>query len=424
MKRVLSFLIVFAMLFVLAACGSGAGNANGDTDQGSEKPAETGQEPQEEGGEEEAAEGEYSYVVGHFGGITGHVATAGTAGYEAIKLAIKHWNDKGGVLGGKIGFEFYDDGATPEGAVKAVSYLIDEKKVDGIITSQLSGNIQAAGDVIEANEIPAVGTGMNPAWLQQGWTYLFRSVPNSSGGAQPLVDAMKTVGVTKLGALIFQDDGNISAWNQVKDVLDQTPEIEVTTVEQAVVGESDWTGSFSSILSTEPNGVVIFAQGEQASLMIKQIRELGYKGYIFGPETFSLPDIRNVAGDGANGCIFFAPHCIPDSPDEANSDAEREFLELYIEEYGQMPASDVAYRAWDATNILLTAVEKAGSKEGPAVRDTIKNMKISLLAGEADFSAYDNGECLSGQQIYITHNGKNILFSRFLEENSVDTYKP
>ena len=72
--------------------------------------------------------------------------------------------------------ELYDDGSTTEGAVKGVSYLLDQVGVDGLIGSQLSGNIQATGDLVEAYEIPEVATGMNPAWLQQGWTYLFRLI--------------------------------------------------------------------------------------------------------------------------------------------------------------------------------------------------------------------------------------------------------
>lgn len=423
MKKVLSLLLVLVMVGSLAACSTKETNTNEKTDSNETTETNDDSEDQKED-DPKATDSDYAYVVGHYGGITGGVATAGTAGYEAIQLAIKVWNEKGGVLGGKIGFEFYDDGSTTEGAVKGVSYLIDEKHVDGLIASQLSGNIQATGDIVDANQIPEVGTGMNPAWLQQGWTYLFRSLPNNGGGAQPLVDAMVKLNVTKLGALVYQDDGNISAWNNVKAVLDNTSTIELTTQEQAVVGESDWTGTLSSIIATNPNGVLIFAQGEQGCLMIKQLRDLGYNGYIFGPETFSLPDIRKVAGNGANGVVFFAPHCIPDSPEEANSDAEKEFLESYVKEYGRMPASDVAYRAWDATNILLTAVQQAGTKDGATVRDTIKNMKIDILAGSADFTAYDNGECLSGQQIYITHEGKNISFSKFLESNAVDTYQP
>ena len=56
-----------------------------------------------------AAEG--SYVIGHYGGFTGAVATAGSNGRDGILLAIKLWNEKGGVLGGEIGIELYDDKA-------------------------------------------------------------------------------------------------------------------------------------------------------------------------------------------------------------------------------------------------------------------------------------------------------------------------
>ena len=68
---------------------------------------------------------------------------------------------------GQIKLEFYDDGATTEGAVKGVSYLIDNCHVDGIIGSQLSGNIESTGDLVEASEVPEVATGMNPAWLEK-----------------------------------------------------------------------------------------------------------------------------------------------------------------------------------------------------------------------------------------------------------------
>lgn len=157
--------------------------------------------------------------------------------------------------------------------------------------------------------------------------------------------------------------------------------------------------------------------------MVKQARALGYSGYIYGCETMSMPDIRKVAGDGANGIVFFTPHCIPDNIDEANSEMERDFLTAYEAEYGELPAHDVAYRAYDAVNILLAGVEKAGTADGPTVRDTIADMQIDLLAGAANFSAFDNGECLSGQQIYIIHDGRNVLFSNFIAENPADTYQ-
>ena len=412
MKK-LSYLFLALILTVsLTACGNSAGTAGSPSASAPGSSAPSGNA------------GEYAYVVGHYGGITGNVATAGSNGYDAIKLAIKLWNEKGGVLGGKIGLEFYDDGATTEGAVKGVSYLIDEKGVDGIIGSQLSGNIQATGDLVEASEIPEVATGMNPAWLQKGWTYLFRALPNSSGGAAPLVDAMEKLESDKIASLVYQDDGNISAYKQVKTEIESRQGVKIIEEQQAMQGETDWTGALSSIVKAQPNGVIIFAQAEQGSLMVKQIRSLGYKGYIYGCETFSSADMRNVAGSAADGIVFFAPHCVADSPEEANSDMERAFLQAYKDEYGVMPISDVAYRAFDATNILLTAVEKAGTADGPTVKDTIAGMQMDILAGKADFSKFDNGECLSGQQIFVIHNGKNMSWNKYIESgNGADTYK-
>lgn len=407
MKKVLYLFMTLVMVVSLVACGNSA------------NPNPTATAPAKTAGTDE-----YSYVIGHYGGITGNVATAGSNGYDAIKLAVKLWNEKGGVLGGKIGLEFYDDAATAEGAVKGVSYLIDDKGVDGLVGSQLSGNIQATGDLVEASEIPEVATGMNPAWLQKGWKYLFRALPNSAGGAKPLVDAMEQLKSNKIASLVYQDDGNISAYKQVVTEIESRTGVKIIEEQQAMQGETDWTGALSSIVKANANGVIIFAQAEQGSLMVKQLRSLGYKGYIYGCETFSSSDMRKVAGDAANGMVFFAPHVVQDTPDEANSEKERVFLQAYFDEYGVMPISDVAYRAFDATNILLTAVKTAGTADGPKVRDTIANMKIEILAGNADFSAFDNGESLSGQQIFVTHKGKNLSWDKYIADgNGADTYK-
>ncbi|MBQ7487968.1 MAG: ABC transporter substrate-binding protein, partial [Clostridia bacterium] len=216
-----------------------------------------------------------AYTIGHYGGFTGAVATAGSNGRDAILLAVKQWNEKGGVLGEEINVELYDDGSTTEGAVKGVSYLLDQVEVDGLIGSQLSGNIQATGDIVDQYEIPEVATGMNPAWLQQGWTYLFRSLPSSAGGAAPLVDAMEELKSDKVASLVYQDDGNTSAYAQVKAEIESRGTVEIIDEQQAMVGETDWTGPLSAIVADNPNGVILFAQAEQGSVMVRQLRSLG-----------------------------------------------------------------------------------------------------------------------------------------------------
>lgn len=361
-------------------------------------------------------------IIGHYNPLTGNNATSGQAGRDGAQLAVKLWNEKGGVNGAQIEYIVYDDQSTTEGAVKACTRLIEEDGVHGLIGSQLSGNIQATGQMVEDAGIPEVGTGISTVWPQPEWTYLFRALSNNDGGAEPLVQTMEEIGVTSVATIVYQDEGCKSSWAKIEPIL-ETYGIDITTIESFQPNDTDWTGQIGSMLDSGADALMVLAQGEQQGNLLKQIRNMGYFGYVFGLETSTLPDIRKVAGDAADGQVFYAPYCIPDAVDEATSDAEREFLKAYVDEYGQMPVSDVAYRCFDAMNILLTGFQRANSVHGETVRDAIYSITdLQTLGGIADFSETHDGECMKGFQIYITHEGKNILFSTFKETNPVDLY--
>lgn len=361
-------------------------------------------------------------IIGHYNPLTGANATSGQAGRDGAQLAVKLWNEKGGVNGAKIEYIVYDDQSTTEGAVKACTRLIEEDGVHGLIGSQLSGNIQATGQMVEDAGIPEVGTGISTVWPQPEWTYLFRALANNDGGTQPLVDTMTEIGITSIAAIIYQDEGSRGSWSKMIPVL-ETANIAVTDEETFQPGDTDWTGQIGAMLNTNPDALAVIAQGEQQGNLLKQIRAMGFSGYVFGVETSTLPDIRKVAGDAADGQVFYAPYCIPDSIEDATSEDEKAFLEAYVAEYGQMPASDVAYRCFDAMNILLTGFERANSVDGETVRDAIYGITdLKTLGGTANFAETHDGECMKGFQIYITHNGKNILWNTFKEANDVDLY--
>lgn len=411
MKKFLALVLALSMILALAACGSTATTTAATTKAGGTTAATT-------------ASGA-KIKIGHYGPLTGSNATTGNAGLNAFKLAIKLKNASGGLNGQQIEGVYYDDAGTTEGAVKAVTRLIDTDKVQLLLGSQLSGNLQATGAQVEAAKIPEVGTGVSPVWLKNGWKFLFRALGDNTGGPVPLVDAMVKLGTTQLAVLTYQDEGSISISTQVVAEAKKRGTITVVSEQVSQPNDTDWTGQLSAIVSKKPNGVCLFVQGEQASQMIKQLRNLGYKGYVYGPETMSLPKIREVGGATANGIVFFAPHVVPDKAEDANSDLEKAFLEAYVKEYGSLPVSDVAYRVYDGMQILFKGVEDAKSVEGQKVRDAIAKISgLKLMAGTADFTKFTDGNCMSGYQIYITHGGKNVLLSKFLASNPVDTYKP
>ena len=122
--------------------------------------------------------------IGYFGPLTGGTAQAGQAALNGVQIAVNELNEAGGVLGKQLEIVSYDDKSSPEEAVKAATKLVQVDKVNAIFGSLHSANVQAAAPVIEEAKTICVAGGTSPTWLEQGYTYLFRSISNSSVSAK------------------------------------------------------------------------------------------------------------------------------------------------------------------------------------------------------------------------------------------------
>ena len=72
----------------------------------------------------------------------------------------------------------YDDASSPETAVKVVTRLVEEDKVDIILGGNLSPNILASSPVTEAAHVLHIGAGTGASWTNIGAQYLFRGTAN------------------------------------------------------------------------------------------------------------------------------------------------------------------------------------------------------------------------------------------------------
>ena len=95
---ILSFLMIAS--FLLPACGGGGGG---------------------------------TIKVGLLSPMSGAVPTFGIGTKEGTELAVKEWNDKGGVLGKKIELIVADSQCEADPAVNAANKLIDQDKVKFIV---------------------------------------------------------------------------------------------------------------------------------------------------------------------------------------------------------------------------------------------------------------------------------------------------
>lgn len=115
----------------------------------------------------------------------------------------------------------------------------------------------------------------------------------------------------------------------------------------AITCGSRGVANIAKIINSNPQVVFISTFGPTQPLIAKQLRQFGYNGLCFTKDLYQV-DALNVAGAASNGIAFVYPYLTYSSVDECDDAFIKDFLTAYEAEYGTLPVSDCAYRAYDS----------------------------------------------------------------------------
>ena len=409
MKRLFAILLVVAMLLALAGCAGG----EKPSDNPSDKPSDSSDTSNPSSNADPLR-------IGIWTSLTGASAIEGELIENGARLAAAQWNAKGGIKGRQIDFVVYDDQSTTEGAVTATTRLIENDKVDAIIGSNLSNAIVATASLIEEAGIPFVGSGTGTAWTKCGYNYIFRgTVVNSFMNEGFVRVAAEEMGVKNAAFIWVETENGQTASAAIKGYCEQYG-VNISYEGTYQSSDTDFTAQVTNTIKANPDGVMLFGLANELSLIVKQLRQAGYNGYIYMAEAGASVDLIDVAGSAADGIVFTAAYVVPSEPAKATSELMKEMLEAYVEMYGEMPATDVAFRVYDGANLLFTAFENATDmNDKDSVRDAFYNIKgYEGIAGTFDYSAKD-GDGLSGCNVYMIIGGEYYAFDKATLEKEV-----
>jgi hypothetical protein len=149
----------------------------------------------------------------------------------------------------------------------------------------------------------------------------------------------------------------------------------VTVVESYKPDDADMSIQINRIKSSGAGAIIKMGQGGSTVTAAKNIKQLGLDDILL---MASLDDgaVFKQAGEAlGERFIYVAPGVqIPEAvPAGPAKDAMDQFLKLWREKHGDRDAN-AATRAWDSMMLIFTAVEKAKSFEGPAVRDALETI--------------------------------------------------
>jgi len=396
MKKILAVALVLCMAVSLAACG-------GTTSQSAQSTQNTQQA--------DAVAAADTFIIGCPQPLTGTNAQPGECALNAVKLAAKQFNENGGINGKQVKVLSYDDQGLPEEAVKLATRMVQADGVQAIIGSCISSCVLSSGKIYNDAKIPTFGTGTSPTWMAEGWEYVFRACQNNDFALPLVVNKLKDLGITKAAIFAGQDDAAVAGVKTFTELCKDAG-IEITTSESYAEGNTDFSGQVAKIINSNPQVVFISTFGPTQPLIAKQLRQFGYNGLCFTKDLYQV-DALNVAGAASNGIAFAYPYLTYSSVDECDDAFIKDFLTAYEAEYGTLPVSDCAYRAYDSMLVLKAACEAADSNDGEAVAKAVGTLSgVQTLAGLQDFTTGD-GEGLHEFNIFVIDGEKYMTWNNW-----------
>ncbi len=326
-------------------------------------------------------------TIGAYGPITGPAAFLGLGGRAGMELAVKEINEAGGINGRKLAVKFEDDGFSPAKAVAAVKKLIEQDRVFMILG--LSGSNPTVGtlDYVKNLKVPNYFVVASAPPITHPYNrYLFRGATAESGRygevySEFLATFLK---VRKIAVLSGADENAKNEADNTIRYLEKWYDTKPLMRAQFKVGDKDFTPQLIQAKSADPELILVTGQTPEASIIVRQARELGLRQPIFVGA--ASVDTALIANDGLAAEGVIGPWPLPLFPDSDEPDMVK-FRKAWTEMNPNAPKGRpnlFDLYAYGDTYVVAEALRRAGKDvTRESFIDTLEQMKDYRVSGVA-----------------------------------------
>ncbi len=347
--------------------------------------------------------------IGVLNEMTGGNATMGTSAANGAKLAIKEANAKGGVLGKKIEAVYADNKSEPSESANAMTKLASQDRVVAVTGIFSSSNAIASSSVAEANKLPFLAVGAtNPkvtvdekSGKVKDYTFRICFIDPFQGtvGANFVLENLKL----KKAAILVDSSSDYSKGLAAffKEAFAKGGG-SVVAEEAYLQKDQDFKTILTKLKALDVEVIYVPGYYEEVGKIVKQAREMGLMQPIVGGDGWDSPKLVEVGTAAALNNTFFTNHYSADD----TSEASKAFVENYKKEYGQAPDA-MAVLSYDAANVLIDAIKRAGSTEPDKIRLALADTKnVPTVTGATTLN--EKHDAVKNAVIIEMQNGKQI----------------
>lgn len=379
MKKILSMLLALVMITALfAACGAAEEETTG------------GSMPE-------------TVKIGLLSPTSGDLAVYGQAVYNATEMAVEEINAAGGIGGSTVELIHYDNEGDPTKSINLFNKLVEEDKIVALIGPVISGTSLVVGPLAEEAQIPMLSpTATNPD-VTPGMDYVFRACYIDPYQGR-VVAKFATQNLEAQTAVIFRNVSNDYSIG-LADAFKSAFGGELLADEGYTAEDNDFKAIIAKIADKNPDVIFLPDYFNVVGLIAKQLEEAGVEATLLGGDGWD--GIQADYADVIEG-NFFANHYA--TTDE--SPIVQGFISSYETKYSETPNA-LAALAYDATKVMASAIETAGSVNGAAIRAALAATDQDAVCGRITFD--DDGNTVKAISIIKIQDGTLQLEAKVSE---------
>ena len=315
--------------------------------------------------------------VGFASAMSGPSAITGEGVMWGATMAVEDINAKGGIMGHKVEAFFADNKGTPGEAVSAVRKLADVDKVDVIVGQTHSGACLGAMPIIKELQVPQVTEACSNPKIREmsgvgGNEWQFRV--NIDDAIMANTFSKYVAQQVKSASIIAQNDDFGRGAAAAYDAAFKKFGVKLVSTEFFDRGQADYRPLLSKIKRANPDAVLLVMLASDASVFLRQYREVGLKQRIFARGSVATVEFLELAkdnpsiGDGVVEATFWTAALDPEW--------EKRWLERWktpVRVHGSLAALTFKYAVVPAVELAL---KKYGKADRKTIRDALEQIDV------------------------------------------------
>lgn len=303
--------------------------------------------------------------IGVLSALTGGGISWGMAVLGGVELAAEEINEAGGLKVGDKAYKLkiiaYDDKYAGPSAAQAAQRLVSQDGVKIIFGPFGSVPVLATADIVESEGILSFINSYTTKALNADKKYTFRLTPTTAEISSYMVDAIKRQVPDAKSVVILSpnDDSGKEVGSHSMPEYSRAG-VEVQSHEFYERGLQDFVPILTRVLANNPD--IIDVNGStpvDSGVIMKQARQLGFKGQFVKVGGPGVAEIIDIAGEASEGLFFYSPWD-PAAPEI------KKLTDRFEAKY-KMPMNGLGIFFYEGAHMVFDTIQTMGTLDNDAL---------------------------------------------------------